>query len=94
MNVGLERKYVKNLINKFRGIRKVKLEVDEVYLYLGESLEGVHLPFKEVAKRFLSYAGVDYKRRGTLYRLRGKDREITRGVLSGIINGLIKALRD
>jgi hypothetical protein len=45
MNVGLERKYVKNLINKFHGIRKVKLEVDEVYLYLGESLEGVHLPF-------------------------------------------------
>jgi HEAT repeat protein len=64
MNVGLERKYVKNLINKFRGIRKVKLEVDEVYLYLGESLEGVYLPFKEVAKRFLSYAGVEIVKDG------------------------------
>jgi hypothetical protein len=29
-----------------------------------------------------------------IYRLRGKGREITRGVLSVIINGLIKALRD
>jgi hypothetical protein len=59
MNVGLERKYVKNLIKKFRKVRRVKLEVDEVYSYLGESLEGVHLPFKRVVKRFLSYAGVE-----------------------------------